>query len=64
MHPLAHPRNAAIVGIAFIVVAILYGALAPVFGYEVEFAGVTMLFALGIAMALMAYVLIAGSPRE
>jgi len=64
VHPIAHPRNAAIVGITFIVVAILYGGLAPVFGYEVEFAGVTMLFALGIAMGVMAYILIAGSPRE
>jgi hypothetical protein len=64
LHPLRHPRNALIVGAAFIVTAILYGALAPVFGYNVEFAGVTMLFALGIAMGLMAYILIAGSPRD
>ena len=64
MHPLRHPRNALVVGATFIVVAILYGALAPVFGFKVEFAGVTMLFALGIALGLMAYILIAGSPRE
>lgn len=63
-HPIAHPRNALIVGVTFVIVAILYGALAPVLGYKVEFAGVTMLFALGIAMGLMAYILIAGSPRD
>lgn len=64
MHPMSHPRNALVVGLTFVVVAILYAVLAPVFGYKVEFAGVTMLFALGIAMGLMAYILIAGSPRE
>ena len=64
MHPLAHPRNALIVGAAFVIVAILYAVLAQPLGYQVEYAGVTMLFALGIAMGLMAYVLAAGSPRE
>ena len=64
MHPIAHPRNALIVGVTFIVVAILYAVLAEPLGYPVELAGATMLFALGIAMGLMAYVLIAGSPRE
>ena len=64
MHPMAHPRNALIVGLTFVVVAILYAVLAQPLGYKVEFAGVTMLFALGIAMGLMAYILIAGSPRD
>jgi hypothetical protein len=31
---------------------------------HVDYAGVTMLCVLGIAMALMAYVLIAGSPND
>lgn len=64
MHPLRHPRNAALVGIAFVVIAVIYWAV-PYFGdWHVDYAGVTMLFALGVAMALMAYVLVAGSPSE
>ena len=64
MHPLKHPRNAASVGIIFVIIAIVYWA-APVLGNgHVDYAGMTMLFALGIAMALMAYILVAGSPRS
>jgi hypothetical protein len=33
-------------------------------GWHVDYAGTTMLIALGIAMAFMAYVLVAGSPNE
>jgi hypothetical protein len=51
------PRFALLAGAIFIALAIVYGALSRDWG------GVTMLFALGIAMALMAYVLVAGSPR-
>jgi hypothetical protein len=54
------PRRAAAVGIIFLVIAVPYFALAPVLGYKVDFAGVTMLVALGAAMSIMAYVLIAG----
>jgi len=65
MHPLAHPRNAAIVGIVFVVVGFIYWVVpyfdAPAF---TDYAGTVMLGALGIAMAVMFYVLIAGSPRE
>ncbi len=57
-------RNIVVIGAGFIVVAIAYGALAPVLGYHVEWAGVTMLAALGVAMGLMAYVLIAGSRAD
>jgi lipopolysaccharide export LptBFGC system permease protein LptF len=64
MHPLRHPRNAALVGIIFIVIGFLYWALAKIGDYHIDFAGVTMLGVLGIAMALMAYVLIAGSPND
>ena len=41
-------------------IAILYGTLAPVFGYRVEYAGVTMLVALGAALGLMFLVLHTG----
>jgi hypothetical protein len=49
-----------IILVSFVVVAIAYGALAPVLGYHIEWAGVTMLTALGIALGLMWYVLNAG----
>lgn len=64
MHPLKHPRNAALVGILFVVIAAVYWAVPYFGGWHLDLAGVTMLGALGIAMALMAYVLIAGSPSE
>ena len=64
MHPLRHPRNAAAVGIIFVVIGVVFWAI-PYFGkWHVDYAGTTMLLALGIAMALMAYVLIAGSPND
>ena len=53
-------RNSIIIGLSCVVVGALYGALAPVFGYEVEWAGVTMLIALGAALGIMAGVLEAG----
>jgi hypothetical protein len=64
MHPLRHPRNAALVGIIFVVIAVVYWAVPYFGGWHLDYAGTTMLFALGIAMALMAYVLVAGSPSE
>jgi len=65
MHPLGHPRNAAIMGVAFLIVAFVYWVVPEVDAKEfVDYAGVVMLGALGIAMAVMFYVLVAGSPRE
>lgn len=64
MHPIRHPRNVVIIGIAFIAVGALYALGAVPLGYQIEWAGVTMLGALGIAMSLMAYVLIAGSSED
>jgi hypothetical protein len=64
MHPLRHPRNAALVGILFIAIGIVYWAVPYVGGWHLDYAGLTMLIALGAAMALMAYVLVAGSPNE
>ena len=63
-HPLRHPRNAIIVGLVFVVVGFIYWAV-PYFGnWHVDYAGTTMLAVLGISVALMAYVLIAGSPND
>lgn len=64
MHPLRHPRNVVVIGIGFVAVAAIYALGAVPLGYHIEWAGVTMLGALGVAMALMAYVLIAGSSRD
>ena len=64
MHPLRHPRNAALVGIIFVVIGAIYWAVPYFGGWHLDYAGVTMLAVLGIAMALMAYVLVAGSPND
>jgi len=68
MHPLRHPRNAAIAGLLFVVIAVIFwivptweGLTVP---YDTVAAGTTMLLFLGIAMAIMAYVLVAGSTDE
>ena len=53
-------RNSILIGIACVVLGIAYGALAPVFNYKIEWAGVTMLIALGAAMAIMVAVLDTG----
>jgi hypothetical protein len=50
-------RNAIIIAVACVVTGILYGALAPYFGYRIEWAGVTMLIALGAALGIMFFVL-------
>lgn len=63
-HPLRHPRNAILVGLMFVVVAFVYWVV-PYFGqWHVDYAGTTMLGLLGISMAIMAYILIAGSPND
>jgi membrane associated rhomboid family serine protease len=54
-------RTSIVFGLVFLVIGVAYGAFAPVFGYDVEWAGVTMLVALGAAMALMTYVLTVGT---
>lgn len=50
------PRRSLLIGVVFVVVAIVYGILSRDWG------GTTMLAALGMAMGLTAYVLVAGSP--
>ena len=61
MHPLRHPRNSIAVGLIFVIIAFFYWLVPTIGGWHVDYAGVTMLLALGVAMSLMAYVLIAGS---
>ena len=56
-------RGAALVGLVFAAIAGIYWAAPTVLGGTFDYAGFTMLIALGIAMGLMAYVLIAGLQR-
>jgi apolipoprotein N-acyltransferase len=64
MHPLRHPRNALVIGVIFVATAIVYW-LSPYLGHgHIDYAGITMLAALGIAMGLLFYVLIAGSTND
>jgi hypothetical protein len=58
---LGRQRNAIVIGISCVVLAVLYGGLAPVFHYRIEWAGVTMLIALGAALGIMVAVLSAGN---
>ena len=58
------PRLALAVGITFVVVAAIYYFAPVMFGGHVDYAGITMLLALSVAMSVMFYVLIAGTPRE
>ena len=67
-HPLRHPRNAALVGILFVIIGVIYYAVPtlegiPTLSVEVA-AGTTLLVFLGVAMAIMFYVLVAGSTDE
>ncbi|HET7495360.1 MAG TPA: hypothetical protein VFJ80_07910 [Candidatus Limnocylindrales bacterium] len=64
MHPLRHPRNAIVVGLMFAGIGAIYWLIQEVTGFRVDYAGVTMLFLLGVAVSIMAYVLIAGSPND
>ena len=67
MHPLRHPRNAALVGIIFVIIGVVYYAVPAAEGLNLSYdiaAGTTLLVFLGVAMAIMAYVLVAGSSDE
>ena len=57
---LSRHTNAIVIAIACVIAAVAYGAFAPVFGYPIEWAGVTMLAALGAALGIMFLVLHTG----
>ncbi len=59
-----HPRNALIVGLLFSAAGGVYWAVQEFARWDVDYAGVTMLILLGVAVSIMAYVLIAGSPND
>lgn len=52
--------NAIIIAISCVVAGVLYAVLAPPLGYHIEWAGVTMLVALGAALGIMFFVLHTG----
>jgi len=58
------PRRAALVGLVFPLIAVLYFVAPTVLGGTVDWAGLTMLIALGAATSLMAYVLFAGVAKS
>ena len=64
MHPMRRPAYAIAIGVLFIVLATVYYAVPFITGGHVDWSGMVMLAALGIAMGLMAYVLMAGSPSD
>lgn len=68
MNLLRHPRNAALLGLIFIVIGIIYLAVPKILGLSLTtmdiYAGTTLLVGLGIAIAIMAYVLAAGTRGE
>lgn len=64
MHPLRRPRNTALLGGFFVLLAAAFWAVQALSNADVDFAGVTLLAALGLATGMMVYVLVAGSPRD
>ena len=54
-------RNSILIAVACVVTAAAYGGLATPLHYNIEWAGVTMLIALGAALGLMVAVLDTGS---
>jgi hypothetical protein len=59
------PRSAALVGFLFLLIAVIYFAFPMLVQPEhVDFAGITMLIALGAAMSIMAYVLVAATQKH
>ena len=55
--PGSRHRNAVIIAIGCLVTGGLYAGLARPLGYNIEWAGVTMLVALGAALGIMFFVL-------
>jgi hypothetical protein len=57
-------RGAILTGLVFVVIAIVYWAVPYLTGGIVDYAGTTMLLALGLAMSLMVWVLFVGAARS
>jgi hypothetical protein len=59
-----YTRYAVAIGGSFVVIGIVFLAIPLLGGWHVDYAGATILITLGIAMAIMAYVLLAGTPGD
>jgi hypothetical protein len=59
-----NPRLSVFIGITFIIDAAVYYIFPFATGGHIDYAGLTMLLFLSVAMTLLFYVLIAGSPRS
>lgn len=57
---LSQHRNALVIAISCVLTALAYGGLAQPLGYRIEWAGVTMLAALGAGLGIMFLVLHTG----
>jgi len=58
------PRRAALVGVIFLFIAAFYWTFPYIVQPEhIDYAGITMLIALGAAMSIMAYVLVAATRK-
>jgi hypothetical protein len=57
-------RYALVAGLVFVVIAAIYWSVPYLTGGIVDFAGITMLLALGVAMTLMVTVLFSGVARN
>jgi hypothetical protein len=62
-HPIAHPRNAALVGVLIAVIGVVYAIGSKSWFGAVDMVGTTLILALAIAMGIAAWVLAAYSPR-
>ena len=62
--PRLRGRNVILIAITFVIVGAIYALGAVPLGYHIEWAGVTMLGALGVAMTIMFYVLLSGSSQD
>ena len=58
------PRRSMLVGLIFVVIAAFYWGVQKYAGWPEDYAGVTMLIALGAAMSIMTFVLFAGLRRS
>jgi hypothetical protein len=58
------PRLAALIGVTFVVVAVVFYLLPYLTNGHIDYAGLTMILALSVAMSMMFYVLMAGTPRD
>jgi hypothetical protein len=59
-----NPRLAVLIGVTFVIDAAIYYTFPYVFGGYIDYAGITMLLFLSVAMSILFYVLLAGSPRS